>query len=65
MMSMMPRILAVIATAAAFAFGSGALHAQQKGFSTIDRTDQAKSKQDTGLKPHPTPVTTTPADTAR
>ena len=32
------------------------------GFSPIDRTDQKKSKQDTGLKPHPTPVIATPVD---
>ena len=32
------------------------------GFSPIDRTDQKKSKQDTGLKPHPTPVIATPVE---
>jgi glucose/arabinose dehydrogenase len=62
MNSMTPRVLAVVATAAALAFSSGALKAQQKGFSPIDRTNQAKSNQNTGLKPHPTPVTTTPVE---
>jgi glucose/arabinose dehydrogenase len=54
--------LAVVATAAALAFSGGALKAQQKGFSPIDRTNQAKSNQNTGLKPHPTPVTETPVE---
>jgi glucose/arabinose dehydrogenase len=62
MRSTTPKVLALATMAAAFAFASGTLQAQQKGFSPIDRTDQATSKQDSGLKPHPTPVTTTPVD---
>ena len=62
MSSMTPKVLAIAATAAALAFGSGTLKAQQKGFSPIDRSDPAKSNQNTGLKPHPTPVTATPVE---
>ena len=56
------RVVAVASVATALAFGSGTLNAQQKGFSPIDRTDQKKSKQDTGLKPHATPVVSTPVE---
>ena len=56
------RVLAVAATIAALAVGHGISNAQQKGFSPIDRTNQGKSNQNTGLKPHPTPVTETPLD---
>src|SRR5262245_7531778 len=53
------RVFAAASVAAALAFTAANA---QPGFSTLDRTDQKKSKQDTGLKPHPTPVITTPAD---
>ena len=59
MKTMAPKILAIAATAAALAFGSGALHAQQKGFSTLDKTDQSKSKQNLNLKGNPQPATAT------
>ena len=50
-------------TAAAFAFGGGVLNAQQRpGFSPIDRTDQAKSKQNPNLKGNPQPATATPLE---
>ena len=62
-MSMIPKVLAVAVTAAAFALGGGALNAQQRpGFSTIDKTDQAKSKQDQNLKGNPQPATATPLE---
>ena len=54
--------LAVLAAAAALAFGSSTLKAQQKGFSPLDRTDQKKSNQNLNLKGHPTPSTVTPID---
>lgn len=56
------RVLAAASVATALAFGSNALNAQPKGFSPIDRTDPKKSKQDSGLKPHPTPVISTPVE---
>ena len=62
-MSMTPKVLAVAVTAAALAFGSGALNAQQRpGFSPIDKTDQAKSKQNPNLKGNPQPATATPLE---
>jgi glucose/arabinose dehydrogenase len=54
--------LAVLAAAAALAFGSSTLNAQQKGFSPLDRTDQKKSNQNLNLKGHATPSTVTPTD---
>jgi glucose/arabinose dehydrogenase len=56
------RIFAVAATATALAFGGGVLHAQQKGFSPIDKTDQSKSKQGLHLKGNPQPTTATPLE---
>jgi glucose/arabinose dehydrogenase len=62
-MSMTPKVLAVAVTAAAFALGGGALNAQQRpGFSPIDKTDQAKSKQNPSLKGNPQPATATPLE---
>jgi glucose/arabinose dehydrogenase len=61
-MSMTYKLLAVAVTATALAFGSGVLHAQQKGFSPLDQTDQKKSKQDLNLKGHPTPPLATPVE---
>jgi len=57
-----PKLLAIAATVAALGFGSGALHAQQKGFSTIDKTDQTKSKQNPALKGNLQPATATPLE---
>ncbi len=58
-----PRILAIAATAAALALGVSALSAQQRpGFSPIDKTDQAKSKQNQNLKGNPQPATATPLE---
>src|ERR1700754_4015757 len=62
MKTMAPKVLAIAATAAALAFGSSALHAQQKGFSTLDRTDQTKSQQNLNLKGNPQPATATPLE---
>lgn len=56
------RALAVAATATALTFGSSMLHAQQKGFSPLDKTDQAKSKQNLNLKGNPQPATATPLE---
>jgi len=57
------RTLAVAAAAAALAFGSGTLNAQQRpGFSPIDKTDQAKAKQRQDLKGNPQPATATPIE---
>src|ERR1700754_917374 len=56
------RIFAVAATATALAFGGGVLHAQQKGFSPLDKTDQSKSKQGLHLKGNPQPATATPLE---
>jgi glucose/arabinose dehydrogenase len=53
------RILSAASVAAALAFTAANA---QPGFSPIDRTDQKKSNQNTGLKPHPTPVIATPVD---
>jgi glucose/arabinose dehydrogenase len=61
-MSMTYKLLAVAVTATALAFGSGVLHAQQKGFSPLDQTDQKKSTQDLNLKGHPTPPLATPVE---
>jgi glucose/arabinose dehydrogenase len=62
-MSMTPKVLAVAITAAAFALGGGVLNAQQRpGFSPIDKTDQAKSKQNQNLKGNPQPATATPLE---
>jgi glucose/arabinose dehydrogenase len=56
------RVLAAASATMAFAFAIPAANAQQPGFSPIDRTNQAKSNQNTGLKPHPTPVTVAPVE---
>jgi glucose/arabinose dehydrogenase len=62
-MSITPKVLAVAITAAAFAFGGGVLNAQQRpGFSPIDKTDEAKSKQNRNLKGNPQPATATPLE---
>ncbi len=46
-----------------WAFAAGAAYAQQpSGMSQIDRTNQAASKQDPGLRPHATPPVATPAE---
>ena len=44
------------------AIGAGLLAQAPPGFSPIDKTNPAESKQDTNLKPHPTPPTATPVD---
>jgi glucose/arabinose dehydrogenase len=57
------RTFAVAAVAAALAFGSETLKAQQRpGFSPIDKTDEAKSKQSRNLKGNPQPATATPLE---
>jgi glucose/arabinose dehydrogenase len=65
-MSMKPialRVLAVTATATVLALASGALNAQQRpGFSPLDKTNQATSKQGQNLKGNPQPVVATPLE---
>jgi glucose/arabinose dehydrogenase len=56
------KLLAVTATTAALAFGGGVLHAQQKGTSPIDKTDQSRSKQNLNLKGNPQPAIATPLE---
>lgn len=53
-------LLVVGAFALATAGASSAF--AQAGFSPIDKSNPAASKQDTNLKPHATPPTVTPAD---
>jgi glucose/arabinose dehydrogenase len=53
----------LLAVSLVFAFaGSFPALAQPPGFSPMDKSDPSASKQDTNLKPHPTPPTPTPAD---
>src|SRR5262245_55527947 len=62
MNSMTPKVLAIGVIAAGLAFGA-TLNAQERpGFSTIDRTDITKSKQDPKLKGNPQPPTATPLE---
>jgi glucose/arabinose dehydrogenase len=63
MNGMTPKVLVMGVIAAGLAFGTGVLNAQQRpGFSTIDRTDISKSKQDPKLKGNPQPPTATPLE---
>src|SRR5687767_13651089 len=53
----------LLAGSLAFAIASvGPGSAQPPGFSPIDKSNPSISKQDTNLKPHPTPPTGAPAD---
>jgi glucose/arabinose dehydrogenase len=57
---MTPKVLAITAMAAVLALASGALNAQQRpGFSPLDKTNQATSKQGQNLKGNPQPVVAT------
>ena len=63
MRTMTPRILAIAAAAAALVVGGAALKAQERpGFSAIDKTDTAKSKQSPNLKGNPQPAIATPLE---
>ena len=52
----------VAAGSFAFMITSAGPLAAQPGFSPLDRSNPAASKQDSNLKPHPTPPTPAPAD---
>jgi glucose/arabinose dehydrogenase len=56
------RILPLVATLAFVGLIAAPALAQPPGMSPIDKSDPKGSKQDAGLKPHPTPSTVTPLD---
>jgi len=56
------RVSLAVATAALLTLGLMGADAQPAGFSPLDKSNPAASRQSTDLKPHPTPSTVTPLE---
>jgi glucose/arabinose dehydrogenase len=56
------RLVLIAAAGLAFAFAAAGPASAQPGFSSMDKTKPAESKQDGNLKPHPTPPIAPSAD---